>query len=270
MIKFLLVFYILTGVILANGVAIINGEEGIYLKLVNSEIEVNVESQVAVITSRQTFLNQFSKTSVPKYAFPLPADANATGLRWKVNGEWYEASFQAIPQDTTSPGTGGSMYEDLKSYLGDTPIYYDIEQGVKADSFLVVEISYVQLLHYEFGEVDFTYPNDYTKIQSSILDKQEINFNLISTRTIDNLSMNSSHDSITISNEGNSANLQSITFEKPASADYDIQYSLSPDELGLSGFSTMLPSGQIPDSYGRGFFVYIAEPDPRQRMPRPL
>ena len=260
MIKTILISLMISGVVLANGVAIIDAENGTCLNLVNSEVDVNVESQVAIITSTQTFHNTFSGSRIVKYGFPLPGSANATSLRWKINGAWYEASFEPTPQDTTAPGPGGSINQNLKSYLGDTPIYFDIEEAVKADSSLIVKISYVQLLPYEFGNVDFIYKNNYSNIQSAILDKQEINFQLISPRTIDSLKMLSMHDNITIMNDGNSATLQSITLEKAATNDYHIQYCLSPNELGLFSFSTMLPFDKTPDDYG-GFFVYIAEPD---------
>ncbi len=262
MFKILLIIILLSGYIFANGVAIIDAETGIYLNLVNSEIQVNVESQVAVIISRQTFNNTFSSPKVAKYGFPLPGTANATNLRWKINGSWYQASFAPTPQDTTTPGPG-TINEDLKSYLGETPIYFDVEDAVKADSSLIVEISYVQLLPYEFGNVDFIYANNYSKVQSTVIEKQEINFNLISPRTIDSLQMLSMHENFSITNDGNSATLQSITYNKAATLDYHIQYCLSPDELGLFSFSTLIPSDQIPDEYG-GFFVYIAEPDPSE------
>ncbi len=262
MIKILLIVLLFSGFILANGVAIIDAEAGTYLKLVRSEIQVDVESQVAVITSIQTFNNTFIGPKVVKYGFPLPGTANATALRWKINGSWYEASFAPTPQDTTTPGPG-TTNEDLKSYLGDTPIYFDIEEGVKADSSLIVEISYVQLLPYEFGNVDFVYNNDYSKIQTSVLDEQKISFNLTSPRTIEALQMLSAHENITVTNDGNSAILESRTFEKAAIEDYHVQYSLSLDELGLFSFSTLQPYDQISDEYG-GFFVYIAEPDPSE------
>lgn len=263
MIKNLLLILTLSGTILANGVAIIDGESGTYLTLTNSEIQVDVESQVAVITSTQTFINQYSGSRVVKYGFPLPGTANATSLRWRVNGNWYQASFAPTPQDTTTPGPGGSIHEDLKTYLGDTPIYFDVEQGVQADSSLIIEISYVELLTYEFGKVDFTYPNDYSKIQSSIVDKQEIIFNLTSPRTIESINMLSTHDSITTTNNGVTASLHSRSLNKAATLDYHIQYRLSLDELGLFGYSTHVPIEQVPDSYG-GFFLFIAEPDPSE------
>jgi Ca-activated chloride channel homolog len=263
MIKILPIIFLISGILLANGVAIVDAESGTYLKLIESDIQVNVENQVAVITSKQTFKNISGSPKIVKYGFPLPGTATATALRWKINGTWYEASFAPTPQDTTNPGSGGSMDEDLKLYLGDTPIYFDVEDAVKADSSLIMELSYVQLLPYEFGKVDFIYANDYSKIQTLALDKQQISFNLTSLRTINSIQMLSEHDSIMVNNDGNFAILTSHTYAKPASQDYHIRYSLSLDELGLFSFSTRMPADKVPDDMG-GFFVYIAEPDPSE------
>ncbi len=42
-------FFFLSLNLLANGVAIIDGKKGIYLKLISSKVEVSVENQVAIV-----------------------------------------------------------------------------------------------------------------------------------------------------------------------------------------------------------------------------
>ena len=246
-----------------NGVAIVDAENAVYLRLIESIVEVNVESQVAVIKTQQVFKNSYNGDRIIKYAFPLPGTANATSLRWLLAGAWYEASIAPVPQDTTMPGPPGKLHPDLKSYLGETPLFYDLTDPVRKDSLVIIELTYVQLLSYEFGKVNFTYPNDYRLIQSTFVEKQELDFTLTSPRTIDSLQLISNHANVTINNEGYSATLQSLTFEVPATEDYHVQYTLSLDELGLFSFSTLLPFELIPDSYG-GFFVFVAEPDPSE------
>ena len=260
-ITFLLMLFVQQ--LFGNGVTIINSETGIYLKLVNSAVTVNVENQVAVIKTSQTFKNTYTGDRIVKYAFPMPQDANATGLRWFTEGEWHEASIAPVPQDTTTPGPGGEVHPDLKTYLGETPLYYDLQQPVKKDSAITVELTYVQLLSYAFGNVDFYYPNDYHLIQPTFLERQELDFNLVSPRTIDSLKLMSNHQNVTVTNDGNNANLQSLTFEVPATEDYHVQYSLSLNELGLFSFSTFLPYEDIPDAFG-GYFLFVAEPDPTE------
>ena len=86
--------------VMANGVAIIDAVQGIYLKLTESSVSVVVNNQVAIIKTAQTFQNLFNEEKAPHYAFPLPEEGSATNLRWFVNGEWFEAYI--------APGGGGS------------------------------------------------------------------------------------------------------------------------------------------------------------------
>lgn len=264
--KFITVLIILLSIInstYANGVGIIDATLGIYFTLLQSEVEVNVENQIATVKTSQIFKNQFNEEQSIKYAFPLPEGASAVQLRWFYNGIWKEALIAASPQDTTLPGTGGEIDPALNSYLGGFPLYFDIEGEVGVDSTIKIELTYVQLLHYEFGNVKFTYPNDYTLVQSGIINYQSLNFNLTSARTIENIQL-LSHNTTAITNNGTEANVKTEMFEISANQDYNIVYSLSLDELGLFGFSTSLADSLIPDQFGNGYFAFIAEPDPTE------
>ena len=68
--------------LLANGVAIVDAKNGIYLKMLRSEITVTVENQVAVVKSKQIYKNDLGSDKVIKYAFPLPGSATATYSRF--------------------------------------------------------------------------------------------------------------------------------------------------------------------------------------------
>lgn len=246
--------------LLANGVMVVDAENGIYLTMQSSIVSVNVENQVAVITTIQTFKNNLGYKQKIKYAFPMPEDGSATELKWQVNGIWYKANFKPGPQDTTLPG-GGQIHPDLLNYLGNTPLYFNIEDSLKADSAITVQITYVQLLKYEFGTVKFEYPNDYRLIQQEPITAQELLYKLISERTIDSLSL-LSHNAQEVLNTGDSARIHFTIFEQPADKNYSVHYSLDPEELGLFGMSTMLPDSLVPDSLQRGFFLFVAEPNP--------
>ena len=257
----ILLFFMYSIPLYGNGVAIIDAKNGIYLKLVKSEISVTVESQVAVVKSRQTYLNQSGSDKLIKYAFPLPESANATNLSWFLEGRWYTASISPTPQDTTTPGPPGEIDPQLKSYLGETALYYDLLQPIKSDSLLIIELSYVQLLAYDFGEVAFEYPNDYSLIQDQLLDLQTLRFTLSSPRDIESLQSLSSHPLTTIENNLTDALLQCDLYESPATENYLVKYTLSLEELGLFDFSTYLPAEDVPDQLG-GFLLFVAEPDP--------
>lgn len=243
----------------ANGVGVINSNTGIYLKLTSSRVNISVQSQVAVITTTQSFFNQLPTDTSMTFAFPMPEGASATSLRWLVNGIWHQAQISPTPQDTSLPG--GTINQNLKTYLGNTPLLFPISDQVKKDSTLVVELTYVQLLPYKFGDVNFSYPNDYHLIQNSILNLQEMNFVLNSSRTIDSIRCLSTHPLVELTNNGNIATVKTMLHEAVANQNYRVKYSLNASELGLYDFSTNIADTLLPDTLG-GFFMFIAEPDP--------
>jgi Ca-activated chloride channel homolog len=118
----------------------------------------------------------------------------------------------------------------------------------------------VELLEYDAGEVQLRFPNDYHLIQTSMVATQTLDLSLTSSRTIDSLSIRSSQNVYVRTVESNNATVQVGVYEQPAVEDFEIEYSLSLDELGLFGFSTLLPDSLTPDGMG-GFFVFVAEPD---------
>jgi len=257
-----LVLLSLSSFLYGNGVGVVDAHNGIYLKLLSSIVNVSVDDQVAVITATQSFRNIFPGAKNIKYLFPLPEGASATGLEWKINGVWHTAVFVAGGQDTTLPGPG-VIHPNLVQYMGETPLFFSVPDSLQADSILIVRLTYVQLLHYEFGTVSFNYPNDYDLIQSTSLDTQQLEFNLSSQRTIDSIKI-TSHTTASVNNNGHTASVQVNISEQPANADYEIEYSLNLTELGLFSMSSFIPNALLPDSVANGFFVFIAEPNPNQ------
>lgn len=245
----------------ANGVGIVNASEAIYLHLKSSVVEVEVENQVGIIKTTQTFQNILSNPVSFKYGFPLPPGASAINLRWFINGVWKGAGIKPEPPDTTFPGGGGNPDPNLLSYLGEAPLLFDLSDTLFVDSLTIFEVTYVQFLHYSFGNVTFKYPNDYELIQSDPLDVQHFLFTLNSDRTIDDIQF-LSHTPSQLINNGHYAFTEVLLAEQTAYSDYKILYTLSLNELGLFSFTTMQPDTLVPDSLGNGFFLFVAEPDP--------
>jgi len=244
----------------AHGVCIIDAELNQTLELTASQVDVVIENQVSIMTTTQTFYNDSESPFGLQYAFPMYEDASATNLAWEIGGIWYDAEISATLPDTI-PG-GSNMDPNLAEYLGETPLYFaDNTYIVPVGESFQVRLTYVQLLPYEFGFVDFTYPNDYTLVQNNPIDLQELHLELNSFRTIESIAM-LSHSGATITNDGYHAEIDFQMFESIPNADYWVQYSLSLDELGLYSMSTYLEPSQVPDEYGNGFFTFIAEPQP--------
>lgn len=247
----------------ANGVIIDKSKINSYVKLVQSSINVSVESQVAVITTSQTFKNTISDSLKIRYAFPLPDGASATKLKFKINGKWFLAKFAAVPQDTSKGGggTGGVNDVKLSAYLGANPLYYSIDSLLRLDSSIIVELTYVELLKYKSGNVLFNYPNKYNTLQTTPALFQTFSFSLTSSRNITSAILTSHTAQQTIVN----TNTASITYSAEnilPSTDFQIVYSLDPTQLGLSSLSTFTPDSTLKDEYGRGFFAYVVEPSP--------
>jgi len=245
----------------ANGVGILDASIPIYLRMDSSTVSVSVESQISTTVTTQYFTNMNTTRNVVKYAFPLTNGQSVIQLRWKVGGTWYTASIVGVPQDTTLPG-GGTTHPNLLTYLGHTPLFYAIPQHVLRDSSLVVELTYVELLPYSFGSVTYTYPGDYHLIQSSIIYSQYFDFNLTSPRTIDSIRVVSTQPVDQISNSGDTAHVLITSHESFALQNFVIQYSLNAAQLGLYSYSTLQPDTLVPDTLGRGFLTFIAEPSP--------
>lgn len=260
-VSFILSSLLFSGYLYANGVCVVNAANNTNLLLLESSVDVLVENQIALTKTRQVFRNSTGASTNSKYAFPLSESASAIELRWQVNGQWYLANISSQPPDTTLPGGEGGISQQLQDYLGATPLLFDLPQIIAPDSAIIVELTYVELLPYQFGDVDFSYPNDYSLIQSTAVNQQSLIFRLNSARSIESLQLLSSHNLFQLINTGNEALLETNDPNEPLDENYAIRYSLNLDQLGLFDFSTRIADSTLPDSLG-GFLTFVAEPDP--------
>lgn len=254
-----------SNLLLSNGVAIKNSQTSEYFKLLSSDVQVTLYDQIAIVVSTQKFINNTGVSTKIKYAYPLAEGASGTNLRWKLGGIWYSANISPSPQDTTLPG-GGDTNLSLQQYLGDTPLFFNLDDEINNDSILIVELTYVQLLPYNYYQVEFSIPNDYSLIQNETLDRQHIHFYLNSQRSITNIELQS-HESNEIYFNDSIAEFDYEIYEAKADNDYYGMYELSPDELGLFSYSTFITDTTFRcDDYGNGFFTFIVEPDPQSEV----
>lgn len=242
------------GTMLANGVLVSDATTGQYARALWSRVVVDVENQVSMTTTTQEFLNVQGAEVTVSYAFPMPPGATATRLRWKDGSTWHLASFVAEPQDSTLPGSGTTIYYNLKTYLGDKPLFFNLPRKLKPDSVLTVELTYVELLPYKNGVVTYRYPNNYQLIQSEALQTQTLLFSLSSQRTIDTIAVLTPAGG-TATSAGTHALAAFERNNAPAESDYAVSYSLRSTELGLFSLSTK-PSDSL------GYFAFIVEPNP--------
>ena len=240
--------------IFATGVLVTGQYNNQFYSVFFSVISVDIEDQVAIITSTQHFSNDYS-SGTPKYIFPLPEGASATQLRWFYDEEWHVADFAPVPQDSLPPSPPAGWTGNLQTYMGATPLFFNLPHSVAAGADIVVELTYVMLLPYRWGTVNFEYPADYHMIQSYAYPLM-LDFNLSSQRTI--MSVSVSGVQVNVNNDGQNA---SFAFEGTSQAiDLAVNYVLDPEQFGLYSLSTQVD--EVPDGHPDGFFVFIAEPDP--------
>jgi Ca-activated chloride channel family protein len=259
-----LTFFAVAGLAHGNGVWVVDASDASVLVVSGGEVVVSIDDQIAIVRATIHCHNQFSEGRLAKYGFPMPEGASATSLRWRIGGVWREAAFSSSPQDTTLPGPG-TVDPRLDQYLGETPLFFGIRDTVAADSMLVVELTYVQLLPYRLGNVEFEFPSSYEPLPLPQMNRQSLTLKINSSRTIEFVDL-SSHIGGQISIDGHRATVHYEIENASADRDYRLRYRLSLDELGLFAFSTMIPDSAAVDSLGTGFFTFVAEPDPGENV----
>lgn len=264
---FLLICLSLGQIVRANGICIVDASAPVLFQLTSSDLKVVVNDQIATVTSTLTFKNTTGGPTQIKFGFPMSETGSAISLRWQNEGVWYTADFSTEPQDTTLPGGGGGGQDvapAISDFLGTTPLYFDLEQEIQADSFITIELVYVDLLPYAFSKVSFSLNSDYTAFQTSHLNYQHFLFVLNSQRTIESIELVSHAGSI-VTNNSNTASVEWTATEQLADQNYYLEYVLDADQLGIFPFSTyQADSTIICDDYGRGYFAFIVEPDPSE------
>ncbi|HRX76311.1 MAG TPA: VIT domain-containing protein, partial [Candidatus Cloacimonadota bacterium] len=201
------VFCTLTLPLFGHGVLLTGENNDQFYRLLTSEISVDVEDQVAIVTSTQLFSNLYGDNT-PKYVFPLPEGASATQLRWQINDKWFIASFAPVAQDSLPPNPSQGWPYVLQEYMGNTPLFFNFDNPVEAEQNILVEITYVMLLPYHLGNVTFDYPNRYSSLQFIPLESITLDYSLSSQRTIMSIDMPGFTPDIT--NDGHEAHLNLV------------------------------------------------------------
>jgi hypothetical protein len=240
----------------ANAVGVVISKYSTFfqpIRLKNSHYQVNIQDQTSAITVTETFYNTSTYSISPRLYFPLPRGASATQLRWFINGQWHTAVISGVPQ--TPPGGPHTFPDYFVVYISLMPIVFDFNDYLPGFSDMIVELTYVQLAPYTFGNINLILKNDYSLIQTQQLDYQSLDIVLESDRQIISFDLNV--PGATITNNGYTATASSIVYNTPATANYSLMYSLQQTTLGLQFMSTLKDS--IPDGYGNGFFSCIIE-----------
>ncbi|HNK69808.1 MAG TPA: VWA domain-containing protein, partial [Flavobacteriales bacterium] len=259
---------------LAQGVMIHDASTGAMLDIAFSDIRVDVQDQVALVTSTQRFMNNTADTLTVKYAYPLASTASATRVRWmRTDSIWHTASMVAQPQDTVLPGTGGGlpMDPDLQDYLGASPLYFNVSDPVPPGTWISVELTYVQLLPYANARVELIASSDYAQVMTGVLPMMDIDVSVRSQRTLLGIDISGTGtwsptpDMPFVSTD--SAHFHVHDTGIPASCGFAIGYDLDPLAYGITCLSNYLPDSLVKcDELANGFFVLLIEPEPTSQV----
>ncbi len=255
----LCILVLLLSYLSAVGVAVIDVNQGQFVRLSETTYNVSIENQVALVTCKETFVNDSDTNVSPKLVFPIPEGASATFLRWQINDVWHTAVISGNQQDSSIVGPPSNLPQYFSDYIKPFPIMYNFNEAMSDSDTLIVELTYVQLLNYSFGNVELNLRNNYLPIQLVPLNHQQINIDISSDRTIESV-VADNHPASEITNSGDLAMISWAENNTTADMNFDCHYSLNQDQLGLWSMSTILET--VPDELGSGFFTFIAEPDP--------
>jgi Ca-activated chloride channel homolog len=131
-----------------------------YNKMWIKSVDVNVaiQDQVSVTHVDQVFYNELGTQVEAVYIFPLPENAVITELVYWFNGVRYVADIRERQQARQDYENKIRQYLDpaLLEYLGDNLFRLSIAP-INAYSEVRSEITYVELLNYDFGSVNYEF-----------------------------------------------------------------------------------------------------------------
>lgn len=145
-----------------------------WIKSINTSI--NIQDQIAVTHVDQIFYNELSTSVEAIYIFPLPENAVLTELIYWVNGQQYIAEIRERQEAIKDYNTKLRQWLDpaLLEYLGDNLFRLSIVP-IDAQSNVRTEITYVEALNYEFGEVKYDFRLNTLQLSSQPLQTVVVN-----------------------------------------------------------------------------------------------
>lgn len=224
------------------------------LRLSRNITEVQIFDQIALTTVTHEFINTVDADSVDvTYMFPLPESASVTGFSiWRdsVFVEFELAAADTGGGNQTFPGDGDRL---LRDYLLPNPFIVPLTATV--DTFRV-QLSYVELLPFDFGAIRYIFPLNSQTFSAGNLDAFAFLVALSTQRTIKDI--RTPDYAAGIDQTGPFSAI--IGFDAAnfvPSDDFVIDYQLSQEEVGLFTLTYFDPADTTESA---GFFVALLEP----------
>jgi len=118
----------------------------------------DIQGQIAVTHTDQKFFNETGMIVESIFVFPLPEGATISELVYWFNGKRYVASIRERQEAVKDYNNRIRQYLDpaLLEYLGNNLFRLSIAP-INPNSEVRFEITYVELLGYDFGKVSYTF-----------------------------------------------------------------------------------------------------------------
>lgn len=136
-----------------------DGKPGMMVPLQRTSVVADVAGMSARVTLVQTFVNSSQTPIEAVYTFPMPADAAVDRMRMKVGDRIVEGEIKrrsearAIYDAARNAGQVASLLDQERPNIF-TQSVANITPGAKVE----IEISYVQLVKFEDGQFEFSFP----------------------------------------------------------------------------------------------------------------
>lgn len=117
-----------------------------------------IEGQIATTLVHQVFKNEMNATVEAVWLFPLPENAVVVELLYEFNGKWYKGAIKerAEARQEYEERIRWNLDPALLEYMGDN-LYRLSIAPIPANSDVQTTITYVEMLEYEFGTVDYMF-----------------------------------------------------------------------------------------------------------------
>jgi Ca-activated chloride channel homolog len=141
------------------GSLIVPGKEPMILPLKGTRVNADISGFGARVTVVQTFTNPSDKPIEAIYTFPLPADSAVDRMRMQVGDRVIEGLIKrreearAIYQAAKNQGQAAALLDQERPN-----IFTQSLANILPNATVRIEISYVQLLKYEAGQFEFSFP----------------------------------------------------------------------------------------------------------------
>ncbi len=237
------------------------------LRIDYQRVNVTVDNQIATTRVDMLFVNDNDWMLEGQYFFPLPAGATVTELTMWIDGTPIESKILRKEE-------ARAIYDRIVSQLRDPALLeYVGQDAIQANVFPIpahderrIEIEYRQVLPADGGLIHYVFPQS-TRLYTNLpLDEQSIRVEIRSREAIRTLY--SPTHRVDISRDGEFRAVAGYEAANvTADTDFDLYYTVSPEEIGLNVLS-FKEAGQD------GFFMLLAAPsvevDPSRLVARDI